>query len=82
MSLRGEVRIGSGHSDSIVCNSHEGRPPLANLDSDSSCISIQRIFNEFFHPRCRSLDTLSRRNLINHRIVQTPDFSVLRRPTA
>ncbi len=64
MAFKGKNRIVSEHSFAVVGNPHQ--TPTAEFDVNLNAFRsrINRIFDEFFDDRSRTLDDLARRDLI------------------
>ena len=68
MPLKSQTGIGLAHSLSVVNHLYAGLSRIDNDDLNGRCSGIDGVLNKFFDDRRRTLDDLSRCNLIGNRI--------------
>jgi hypothetical protein len=73
MAFQAKQRIIPAHSDAIVSNANKTSSTSLNLDSDTTRLRIESIFNQFLHDARRSFDHLARRDLIGDMIGKKED---------
>ncbi len=65
-SLTGQRYFARRDTHTVVRHSDETPPSLSHLNADRVCRGIQRIFDQFFHYTCRSLNDFTSSDLLLH----------------
>ena len=64
MSLEREDSVVSRHAESVIADADARATPVLDSDVDCRGTGVERVLDELLHNRGRSLDDLTRRDLI------------------
>ena len=64
MTNDGQFSVGARHSIAVVRDADERHAAAFDIDTNASCVGIERIFDQLFDHARRAFDDFTRGNLI------------------
>ena len=65
VAVAGKDRVVTRHSDAVIGDADARAPAVGDVDVDGAGARVEGVFEELFDDRCRPLDDLARRDLID-----------------
>src|SRR5687767_4733111 len=63
MTMKSQLNFIRQNADAIIADANPFTSPTTNFNAKVTCTSVERVFNQFFYNRCRTLYYFTRRNL-------------------
>ena len=75
MTLEGQHGIVAYHPAAVVGDLNDLLAARFDVNADASRTGVERVFEQFFHHRCRTLDHFARSNLVGNAFGEDVDFA-------
>ncbi len=76
VTLEAAAGVRAAHAASVVDHLNERAASIFDHELNRRCSSVDRVFDQFFRDRRRTLDDLPRRDLVGERVRHLPDDAV------